>query len=68
MDEDFKAGPWWASWSDAEGKKHNTVGYVVANTEHYLVLTPDKKTAGNDITIPTAQIHADHPLVFGRVR
>lgn len=66
--EDVKVGPWWVSWQDADKRAHNTVGYVVANTEHYLTLSPDKHTVGNEVVIPTARILADHPLVFGVVR
>jgi hypothetical protein len=60
---DVRKGVWWAVYSDPDGHYHTAVGFVVANTEHYLTLSPDKSTVGNDIVIPAAAIIADGPCI-----
>ena len=65
MDEkaDVKEGPWWVWYAVPDGQPRMAIGFVVANTEHYLTLTPDKDLVGNDVTIQTSSILSDGPCV-----
>ena len=58
---DVKAGPW-----EVRTKAGNSiVGFVVANTEHVLALSPDKTRPGNETFVSTDYIKSAYPLVRG---
>lgn len=57
--DDVKFGAWRVSTKTG----HNVVGYVVANTEHWLVLSPDQRVPGNETYIPTNEILRAQKLV-----